>query len=133
MANVSTISWPLRSSVRSPESSRFFASCCVMVEPPTILTGLGGGAVHHVNGQGAGREHVCRHGHTGSREAGRRAVDEQIEAGATGVQPGAAQGHAILFSTGKMTPDDGLSLFHRAIGQHDGRRLGSDQRTQHAA
>src|SRR5665647_1780664 len=36
-AKVNRISWPLRSSVRSPESSRFLASCWVMVEPPTTL------------------------------------------------------------------------------------------------
>jgi hypothetical protein len=30
----STSSWPLRSKLRSPDSSRFLASCWVMVEPP---------------------------------------------------------------------------------------------------
>ena len=32
-----THSWALRMSVRSPLSIKFLASCCVMVEPPTIL------------------------------------------------------------------------------------------------
>jgi len=41
----------LRSRVRSPESSRFLASCWVMVEPPTILGALAAGA--GLPGQGA--------------------------------------------------------------------------------
>src|SRR3990167_5925510 len=36
-ASASTNSCPLRTRVRSPESIRFLASCCVMVEPPRIL------------------------------------------------------------------------------------------------
>lgn len=43
-ATVSTSSWPLRSSVRSPDSSRFFASCCVIVEPPRRRACTGAGA-----------------------------------------------------------------------------------------
>ncbi|MCY1549435.1 hypothetical protein D9M68_856010 [compost metagenome] len=38
--SVSTSSCPLRIRLRSPESSRFLASCWVMVEPPMILGGL---------------------------------------------------------------------------------------------
>ena len=34
-----TISWALRTSVRSPDKNRFFANCWLMVEPPTTLTG----------------------------------------------------------------------------------------------
>ena len=38
-SSISTMasSWPLRSTVLSPERKRFFASCCVMVEPPTTF------------------------------------------------------------------------------------------------
>src|SRR5450830_1109794 len=41
--SVSTSSWPLRKSVRSPERNRFLANCCVMVEPPTTLGERTGG------------------------------------------------------------------------------------------
>ena len=34
---VTTNSWPLRARLRSPPRNRFFASCCVIVEPPTIF------------------------------------------------------------------------------------------------
>src|SRR5574343_383554 len=38
---VSTNSCALRSTVRSPDRNRFFASCWLIVEPPTILGGAG--------------------------------------------------------------------------------------------